>query len=56
MIIKTGNKYRIVSSKGKKLGEYDTREQALKRLGQIEYFKNKEKKEVPSSLIPNDQE
>jgi len=41
MIIKAGNKYRIVSSKGKKLGEYDTRDQALKRLGQIEYFKNK---------------
>jgi hypothetical protein len=54
MIIKAGNKYRIVSSKGKKLGEYDTREQALKRLGQIEYFKNKEKKyEEGGPIVPD---
>ena len=43
MIIKAGNKFRIVSSKGKTLGTYSTREEAVKRLGQIEYFKNKEK-------------
>lgn len=41
MIIKAGNKYRIVSSKGKNLGEYTSKEKAKDRLRQIEYFKNK---------------
>lgn len=41
MIIKTGNKYRIVSSKGKNLGEYTSEKKAKDRLRQIEYFKNK---------------
>jgi len=42
MIKKQGNKYIIKSKDGKKkLGEYNTRSEAVKRLGQIEYFKNK---------------
>jgi hypothetical protein len=41
MIIKAGNKYRIVSSKGKNLGEYTSEKKAKDRLRQIEYFKNK---------------
>lgn len=41
MIIKDKNKYRVVSSKGKNLGVYTSREDAVKRLRQVEYFKNK---------------
>lgn len=43
MIIKDKNKYRVVSSKGKNLGVYTSREDAVKRLRQVEYFKNKKK-------------
>lgn len=34
-------KYRVYSEKGKNLGTYNTREQAKKRLRQIEFFKHK---------------
>lgn len=34
-------KYRVFSEKGKNMGTYNTREEAKKRLGQIEYFKHK---------------
>lgn len=34
-------KFRVLSRKGKNLGEYDTKEEAKKRLSQIEYFKHK---------------
>ena len=34
-------KWRVVSRKGKNLGEYTTKEEANKRLRQIEYFKHK---------------
>lgn len=44
MIRKYKNKYYIYSTKGKKLGTYKTKKQALKRLKQIEYFKNRSKK------------
>lgn len=44
MIKKKGSKYRIISKKKKKLGEYDTEEAAKKRLRQIEYFKNRKGK------------
>jgi len=44
MILKQGEKYIIKSEDGKKtLGTYDTREEAEKRLKQIEYFKNVKK-------------
>lgn len=40
VIKKEGNKYVIYSHDlSKKLGEYDTKDEALKRLRQIEYFK-----------------
>lgn len=38
-IVKKGNEYAIISKKGKQLGKYSSREQAVKRLRQIEYFK-----------------
>jgi hypothetical protein len=37
-------KYRVLSEKGKDLGTYSSREQAEKRLRQIEYFKHLDKK------------
>lgn len=40
-IQKIKNKYRVVSRKGKNLGEYDTKGEALKRLREIEFFKHK---------------
>ena len=40
-IVQRGSKWVIMSKDGsKQLGEYDTKEDALKRLRQIEYFKN----------------
>jgi hypothetical protein len=38
-IRKTGDDYTIYSKKGKKLGKYDNKEAAEKRLKQIEWFK-----------------
>lgn len=46
MIAKRGDKYVILSKKGKQLGEYDSKEEATKRLKQIEYFKMKAKKKM----------
>lgn len=46
MIKKTPKGYEVVSEKspGKKLSKTNlTKQQAVKRLGQIEYFKNKKK-------------
>lgn len=44
MIKKVGNKYEVVSEKGKNLGgPYKTKAQAEKRLKQVEYFKHKGK-------------
>lgn len=40
MIVKTGNEYELVSRKGKNLGKYPSREGALKRERQVEYFKH----------------
>jgi len=37
-----GNKYIIRSKKGKPLGEYPTKDEAVKRLRQIEWFKRHE--------------
>ena len=39
-------KYRVLSEKGKHLGTYRSKEQAEKRLKQIEYFKHKKKKKA----------
>lgn len=41
-------KWRILSEKGKTLGEYDTKEEAVSRLRQIEYFKHHPKKKKAS--------
>jgi hypothetical protein len=41
-------KWRILSEKGKTLGEYDTKEKAVSRLRQIEYFKHHPKKKKAS--------
>lgn len=42
MIIKKKDGYHVVSEKGKNLGgPYKTREEAVKRLGQVEYFKHR---------------
>lgn len=42
MIIKRKDGYVVVSKSGKRLGgPYDSRDAALKRLRQVEYFKNK---------------
>lgn len=44
MITKQGDNYIIKSESGKTLGSYPTKEKALRRLAQIEFFKhNKEK-------------
>lgn len=39
-IRKVGSKWAVYSESGKKLGEYDTKAEAQKRLQQIEYYKN----------------
>lgn len=42
MIKKGSDGYRVLSSKGKNLGgPYKTREEALKRLGQVEFFQGR---------------
>lgn len=42
MIVKTkAGKYRVVSKEGKNLGTFDTKEEAYKRLQEIEFFKHK---------------
>jgi hypothetical protein len=44
MIKKEKGSYRVLSSKGKNMGgPYKTREEALKRLRQVEFFKHKKK-------------
>ena len=40
-IVKKDNKYQVQSEKGRNLGTYDTKEEAEKRLKQVEYFKHK---------------
>lgn len=43
-IEKRGNEYVILSKKGKVLGTFKKREDAVKRLREIEFFKKKDKK------------
>ncbi len=51
MILKQGDKYIIKSEDGSKiLGTYSTKEEAEKRLHEIEYFKNKGKKKNESTI------
>ena len=44
MIKKFGKIYKVLSKKGKNLGSSTSKEEALKRLRQVEYFKHKKKK------------
>jgi hypothetical protein len=39
-IVKRDDSYAVVSKKGKNLGTYPSRKQAVKRLRQVEYFKH----------------
>lgn len=39
MIKKINGKYRVIAESGRAMGTYETREDAKKRLRQIEYFK-----------------
>lgn len=39
-IVKKGSKWQVQSEKGRNMGTYDTKEEAEKRLKQIEYFKH----------------
>ena len=44
MIKKVRGGYRVLSSKGKNMGgPYKTKEEALKRLRQVEFFKDKKR-------------
>lgn len=38
-VVKEGSKYCVKSKKGKNLGCYDTKKEALERLRQVEHFK-----------------
>lgn len=42
-IKQVGSKWKVLSQKGKSLGTYDTKEEAVKRLQQVEYFKHQDK-------------
>lgn len=44
MIKKYKNIYRVISKSGKNLGSSTSKEGAVKRLQQVEYFKHKNKK------------
>jgi len=54
MIVKRGDKYAVVSKSGKKMGEYDSRAEASKRLKQIEFFKMKAKKYEKGGKTPQE--
>ena len=41
MIVKKNDSFVVLSKEGKNLGKYKTREEAEKRLKQVEFFKNK---------------
>jgi len=43
MIVHADGKWMVRSEEGKSLGVYKSREEALKRLRQVEYFKHKGK-------------
>lgn len=45
-----GGKWRVLSQKGKSLGTYDSKEEAVKRLRQVEYYKNHDKSHADDNL------
>jgi len=51
-IVKKGSKWQVQSEKGKNMGTYDTKEEAEKRLKQIEYFKHLNESSVYASYEP----
>lgn len=42
MIKKSDGKFKVVSKKGKPMGEYKTKKEAVKRIHQIEWFKHQD--------------
>jgi len=44
MIRRVKDGYRVVAESGRNMGTYKTKEEARKRLGQIEFFKHLNKK------------
>ena len=46
-----GGKYRVVSQKGKNLGTCDSREEAEKRLKQVEFFKHRDKTKADDDSV-----
>jgi len=50
-IVKRGSKFRVVSGEGKNLGEAGSKEGAVKRLRQVEWFKHHKKCIVDPSLV-----
>ena len=42
MIVKKNDSFVVLSKEGKNLGKYKTREEAEKRLKQVEYFKSRQ--------------
>lgn len=47
MIVKTGNKYTVMSESGKRMGSFGSKAKAEKRLAQVEYFKARQAKAAP---------
>ncbi len=46
-----GGRYRVLSQEGKNLGTYETKEKAVKRLRQVEYFKHHDKDDADDSSV-----
>jgi len=44
MIKKIGSKYVVIAESRRKMGTYNSKKEAKKRLGQIEFFKHLKKK------------
>ena len=42
-IIEIDGKFRLVSKKGKNLGDFDTKEEAIEHEKEVQYFKHKDK-------------
>lgn len=52
-IKQVGNKWKVLSQKGKSLGTYDTKEEAVTRLRQVEYFKHQDKNKADQLAADN---
>jgi len=46
-----GGKYRVLSEKGKNLGTSDSKEEAVKRLRQVEYFKHQDDNDAEEEQV-----